>query len=78
MCIALPKKIIKINNPKTRATIIIGDSPIEIDISLLEGLEIGDYVIVQSGIAVQKVDEDDAKESMDLWESLSFREEKID
>ncbi len=39
------------------------------NISLVEASE-GEYVIVHAGYAIQKLDEKEAKESLDAWEEI--------
>ena len=40
-------------------------------IDLLEGLVVGDYVLVHAGLAIAKVDEDEARETLSLLRELS-------
>ena len=40
-----------------------------VNMSMLE-IEIGDYVIVHAGFAIQKMDEEEAKKTLKLFEEL--------
>ena len=40
-------------------------------IDLLEGLVVGDYVLVHAGLAIAKVDEDEARETLSLLRRLA-------
>jgi len=64
MCLAIPAKILKIENKK--ATAQFGSLIKDIDVDFLEGLKVGDYVIVHAGFAIQKLDKKDAKITLDL------------
>ena len=63
MCLAIPSKIISIEDEK--ATIDVYGAQRDISLMLLEEkVNIGDYVIVHAGFAIQKVQEDVAKETL--------------
>jgi hydrogenase expression/formation protein HypC len=73
MCIAIPSKIVKIEN--NMATIDVDGAEREASLLLLDDPKIGDYVIVHAGFAIHKIDEADALESLKLMReaiSLSF------
>ena len=55
MCLAVPSKIIEINENVARVEVdgVVRDA----SIMLLEDAKIGDYVIVHAGFAISKVDE---------------------
>jgi hydrogenase expression/formation protein HypC len=40
------------------------------DISLLEKVTVGDYIMVHAGFAIQKYDEDEAKATLELLKEL--------
>jgi hydrogenase expression/formation protein HypC len=67
MCLAVPGKIVNINGQN--ALIDFGGVQRETNISLVEP-KVGDYVVVHAGFAIQVVDEEDAKETIKLWEEL--------
>lgn len=67
MCLGIPSKIIKIDN--SRATIDVYGAQRDISLLLLEEpVEIGDYVLVHAGFAIQKLQEQDAKETLALFD----------
>ena len=73
MCLAIPSKIIKIDN--NVATIDVDGVKRETSLLLLEGPKIGDYVIVHAGFVINKTDEKSAMESLKALRevvSLSF------
>ncbi len=77
MCLAIPSKIVKIDNGF--ATIDVEGIKRKCSLMLLEDAKVGDYVIVHAGFAMQKIDEQLAKESIQtLREAVEFveREEK--
>jgi hydrogenase expression/formation protein HypC len=64
MCLAIPSKITKIEN--NMATIDVDGVRREASLLLLEDAQVGDYVIVHAGFAIQKLDEAAARETLDL------------
>jgi hydrogenase expression/formation protein HypC len=64
MCLAIPSKIIKIQN--NMATIDVEGVQRQASLLLLEDARVGDYVIVHAGFAIQKLDEASAQETLDL------------
>jgi len=73
MCLAIPSKIVKIEN--TLATIDVEGVRRDVSILLLEDARIGDYVIVHAGFAIHKIDEAAARESLQLLrEAVSMME----
>ncbi len=65
MCLAVPSKVISIDN--LLATVDVFGARREISMLLMpEEAQVGDYVLVHAGFAIQKVDEAVALESMKL------------
>lgn len=60
MCLAIPGKILEINGQL--ATVDFSGMEREVNVSLVDGVVAGDYVIVHAGFAIEKVSEDNAKE----------------
>jgi hydrogenase expression/formation protein HypC len=73
MCLAVPGKIVSVQG--STAVVDFGGVQRETNISLVEA-KAGDYVIVHAGFAIQIVDEEDARETIKLWEELlAFQQE---
>jgi hydrogenase expression/formation protein HypC len=77
MCLAIPSKIVNIEN--NVATIDVDGVKREASLLLVENPKIGDYVIVHAGFAINKINEEDALESLKLLKeaaSLIFDNDK--
>ena len=76
MCLAIPGKIVKIDKEKEYASVDYGDgTKRQANISLVEA-NVGDYVLVHAGFAIQVLDEKEANETLELFrEILSAGEE---
>ena len=62
MCLAIPSKIIAINDQM--GVIDVAGVKREASLLLLEEPRVGDWVIVHAGFAIQKIDEAAAEESL--------------
>lgn len=70
MCIAAPAKVVEINREKESLFADFGRVRQEAKINLLPDVEIGDYVLIHAGYAIEKLSEEAAKESLEAWEEL--------
>ncbi len=68
MCLAVPGKIVEVKG--NMALVDIEGVVREANISLLPGVKAGDYVIVHAGFAMEKYDEEDAKETLRLLREM--------
>jgi hydrogenase expression/formation protein HypC len=73
MCLAIPAKVISIDGSIAQAD-MMGNTT-SADISLLEKVHIGDYIMVHAGFAIQKYDEDEAMATLDLLSELFKKSE---
>ncbi len=68
MCLAIPMKIIQIEDNK--GIVHIGGVKREIGLQLLKEVQVGDYVIVHAGFAIQRLDEAEALETLSLFAEM--------
>jgi hydrogenase expression/formation protein HypC len=75
MCLAIPGKIIELDKKKQAATVDYGGGTTrKANVSLVQ-VQIGDYVLVHAGFAIQVLDEKEALETLALFkEMLSLQE----
>lgn len=69
MCLGIPVKIIEING--NAGKVEFGNVKKDINLSLVEDIKVGDYVILHAGFAIQKLDEKDAIETLKLLEEMA-------
>ncbi len=60
MCLTIPAKIVTLN--KGTATVQQGTENREIDITLLDSVRVGDYILEQAGFAFKKISSQEAKQ----------------
>lgn len=68
MCLAVPVKILEISGKTGKAE--IGGVRREINLTFIEDLNIGDYVLLHAGFAIQVIDEKEALEAIEIWEQM--------
>jgi hydrogenase expression/formation protein HypC len=77
MCLAIPSRIVEKND--LVATVDVCGARREVNLMLLpEEAEVGDYVLVHAGFAMQKVDMDVARDSLALLGGLVEAERSRD
>ncbi|HYA94299.1 MAG TPA: HypC/HybG/HupF family hydrogenase formation chaperone [Thermodesulfobacteriota bacterium] len=69
MCLGIPGKVIEIE--KNVATVDVGGVLRDISLDLCQDVSVGEYVLIHTGFAIQKVDEEEAKETLDLLRQLA-------
>ncbi len=69
MCLAVPMKII--NKDGFSAMVEAGGVSREINLRLLEDAQVGDYVLVHAGFAIEKIDEQEARETLQLMQQIA-------
>ena len=70
MCIAAPAQIVKIDKEENVLYADFGGARQAAKMDLLPDVEIGDYVLIHAGYAIEKLSEEAAKESLEAWEEL--------
>jgi len=76
MCLAIPSQITAID-PSGLGTIDVDGVTRQASLLLLENPQVGDWIIVHAGFAIQKISPETARESLAiLKETLSFVESR--
>jgi len=68
MCVGIPGKVVSIDG--RMAEVEVGGATRSIALDLLDGVNVGDYVIAHAGFAIHKVDEQEAMKTLDLIREL--------
>ena len=64
MCLSIPAKVISINGDYAKAS--VGGTIITAGLQMVEEVKVGDYILVHTGFALQKIDEEEAIETLKL------------
>ena len=65
MCLAIPMKIASLNEDRMATVDVLGVTR-EISLDLTPQAQVGEYVLVHAGFAIEVVDEQYAQETLDL------------
>jgi hydrogenase expression/formation protein HypC len=69
MCLAVPMMVISRQDSSGIAE--IGGVKKEINFIMLPDAQIGDYVIVHAGFAIQRLNEEEAEKTLDLFREMA-------
>jgi hydrogenase expression/formation protein HypC len=79
MCLAIPAQIVQLFPESDLATADVSGVKRNVNIGLLEGehIQAGDWVLIHVGFAISKVDEKEARASLEFLESMgqAYRDE---
>jgi hydrogenase expression/formation protein HypC len=79
MCLAIPGKIISINKQADETfvdgKVSFGGIIKEINLCMVPEANVGDYVLVHVGVAINKVDEDEAMQTFEYLKQMGEIEE---
>ncbi len=68
MCLAIPAKVIELEGMNAKVDIL--GNVRETKLSLVEDVSVGDYVLVHAGYAIQKLEAQDAEETLELFREM--------
>jgi hydrogenase expression/formation protein HypC len=69
MCLAIPVQIEEIEG--SEATVVISEVRRKISIALTPEARVGHYVLIHAGYAIGVLDEEEARESLKLFEEMA-------
>lgn len=69
MCLGIPGRIVEIKGGA--ATADVAGTRKEISLRLLDGVGVGDFVIIHAGFAIEKLDTERALETLKLIEEIT-------
>ncbi len=67
MCLAVPAKVVSVEESMAKVDIAGVERNVSID--LVDDVIVGDYLLVHVGFALQKIDEKEAQETMEILQS---------
>jgi len=72
MCLSIPSKVVKIDTERNTAVVDTMGVSREAGLDLIEegSLKLGDYVLIHIGFVMNKIDEEDALESLKVYKEI--------
>ena len=79
MCIAAPAHVVEIDREENLIYVDFGGARQQAKMDLLPDVEVGEYVLIHAGYAIERLSEEAAKESLEAWDELleTLEEEEI-
>ena len=74
MCLGVPARVICIDG--SVATVNIGSVEYKSSLLLLNDVEVGDYILLHAGFAIEKIDPEEAEETIRLFNEISNMQEE--
>ncbi len=69
MCLSVPAQVISIDGEI--AEVSVGGTLVKANLSLVDGIAIGDYILLHTGFALQKIDEQEAAETLNIFKAFN-------
>jgi hydrogenase expression/formation protein HypC len=66
MCLAIPVRVVELRDEST-AIVDLGGIRKEISLALVDGVQVGDYVILHVGYALARLDPEEAERTLALF-----------
>jgi len=76
MCLALPARIISINQSTDTAMVALGEVNVEVSLALVDDVHTGDFVLIHVGYALNKISQDEAEETLKLFAEAGLADEQ--
>jgi hydrogenase expression/formation protein HypC len=67
MCLAIPAKVVAIDESTDNATVELGEVRKTVSLALVEDVSVGDFVLIHVGYALNKVSEEEAQRTLELF-----------
>ena len=71
MCLAIPAAVLSIDHDTDNAVVSIGEVKKTISLALVDQVEVGDYVLVHVGYALERLDPEEAEKTLALFSEIS-------
>lgn len=76
MCLSIPAKVEKIDGEM--ATVSVGGTIYKTSLQMVDDVAVGDYVLMHTGFAIQKIDEEEAAEALKTFQEFEEMNKQMD
>ncbi|MDT8393659.1 MAG: HypC/HybG/HupF family hydrogenase formation chaperone [Bacteroidales bacterium] len=76
MCLSIPAKIDSIDGDM--ASVNVGGVTYNASLQLLDDVKVGDYILLHTGFAIQKISEEEAAETLRTFEEFEDLNRQLD
>jgi hydrogenase expression/formation protein HypC len=75
MCLGIPAKVVEIDESGIGKVDYLG-TRIKTNLSLMEDIKTGDWVIIHAGFAISRLNEEEAQETLEMLKSIEESADK--
>jgi len=76
MCLSIPAKVESIENDM--AVVSVGGTKYNASLQMIDDVDVGDYILMHTGFAIQKLSPEDAAESIKVFEEFEDLNKRLD
>ncbi len=71
MCLSVPAEVLEIDG--MRAKVSVGGATYYAGLHLVDEVRVGDYILLHSGYAIQKIDPEEAEKTLELLREVNSK-----
>ena len=72
MCLALPARVVAIDEQNDMATVALGEVKKDVSLALVDGVQPGDFVLIHVGYALNKVSPEEAEKTLQMFAEAGY------
>lgn len=75
MCLSIPAKVVSVNGDM--AMVSVGGTEYEASLQLLDDVKVGEYILLHTGFAIQRISEEEAIETLKVFDEFDDLNEEL-
>lgn len=75
MCLAVPARVVEIDDATDAAVVALGEVRKDVSLALVDGVAVGDYVLIHVGYALNTISEAEAEQTLALMREAGIAAE---
>ena len=76
MCLSIPAKVESIKGEM--AVVSVGGTKYDASLQMIDDVTVGDYVLLHTGFAIQKISEEEAQDTLKVFEEFEDLNQQLD
>lgn len=76
MCLSIPAKVLTIDGDM--AVVSVGGTEYNASLQMIENVNVGDYILLHTGFAIQKIGAEEAAETLKLFDEFEELNKRLD
>lgn len=76
MCLSVPAQVMKIDGDT--AEVSVGGTIMNANLSMVDDIHVGDYILLHTGFALQKIDAEEAEETLKTFHEFDELNKALD